>query len=204
MITMGHELVKMLQSWPKEQFDLFRNIVFARAEEFRKFIKESGPEEFIKDFNEVFDDAVAKDQTLTSCTKGCHLCCRQSVNVYTSEAAVIGAYCKENGIEISKEYLKKQLMFGWKEIAKKDCGWCVFLKNGECSIYPVRPIACRNHFVISPPHLCDTVKYPSDKGYRIAQKMLIEPLMLSVAYGAVLLEKGKEGRMPEMLLPYSK
>jgi len=31
---------------------------------------------------------------------------------------------------------------------------CVFLENGRCSIYKVRPVACRSYFVINDPSLC--------------------------------------------------
>jgi Fe-S-cluster containining protein len=31
---------------------------------------------------------------------------------------------------------------------------CTFLKDNECTIYDIRPVACRNHVVVSPPELC--------------------------------------------------
>ena len=38
---------------------------------------------------------------------------------------------------------------------------CTFLKNSVCTIYPVRPLACRTHFNLSDdPSLCDIVNKP--------------------------------------------
>lgn len=201
----GEALVEMIKGWPKEQFEEFQRLALARREEFRAVLKEIGVSEFVREFYEVFDDAVIQENALVSCSKGCHFCCRQNVHTFRAEAQVIAEYCKEKGIDIPKNYLKEQLKYGWRELAKTEVGWCVFLKNGECSIYPVRPMACRNYFVVSPPERCDVVKYPSSEGHRVVVKSLIIPLMLSVAYGGALTERKDEGgTLAEMLLPYSK
>jgi len=201
----GQQLVEMIQQWPKEDFETFQQMMMVRFEEFKAVLKANGISNFVKEFYEVFDDAVVQGKTLVSCSKGCHFCCRQNVHVYKAEAAVIAEYCREHGIEIPKIYLKEQMRYGWKELAKTEVGWCVFLKDGECSIYPVRPIACRNYFVISNPKLCDIITYPSEKGFRVVSKVLVFPLMLSVAFGGIMKERKDEGgSLSEMLLPYSK
>lgn len=201
----GQALISMVQSWPREQFLEFRRLLLGRAAEFRAALKEIGMSEFIREFQEVFDDAVDKEKTLVSCSKGCHFCCRQNVHVYQAEAQVIAEYCQEKGIDIPKSYLTEQLKYGWRELAKTDVGWCIFLKGGECSIYPVRPIACRNYFVVSPPEKCDVVKFPSSEGNRVVSKVLVVPLILSTALAEVLEERKDEGgTLGEMLLPYSK
>jgi Fe-S-cluster containining protein len=201
----GDALVKMIQQWPKEQFVEFQQLVLARAEEFRAVLKEVGISEFVRQFYEVFDDAMVQEKPLVSCSKGCHFCCRQNVHTFPAEAQVIAAYCKEKEIEIPKDYLTEQLKYGWRELAKTEVGWCVFLKNGECSIYPVRPSACRSYFVVSPPERCDVVKYPSSEGHRVVVKTFPIPLMLQVAFAGVLTERRDEGgTLAEMMLPYSK
>jgi Fe-S-cluster containining protein len=203
--TKGDLLVNMVKQWPKEQFEQFQSLCMARVEEFRAVLKEVGMSEFVRQFYEVFDDAVNQEKTLVSCSKGCHFCCRQNVHTFRAEAEVIAAYCKDKGIEIPKDYLTEQLKYGWRELAKTEVGWCVFLKNGECSIYPVRPSACRSYFVVSPPERCDVVKYPSSEGHRVVVKTFLIPLMLQVAFSGVLTErKDKGGTLAEMLLPYSK
>lgn len=203
----GDALVQMVKEWPKEQFEHFQQMVMARAEEFRQVIKAHGMNEFVRQFQEVLDDAIEqeKKQELVSCSKGCYFCCRQNVHIFRAEAQIIAAYCKEKGIDIPKVYLKQQLKYKWRELAKTEVGWCVFLKNGECSIYPVRPMACRNYFVVSPPERCDVVKYPSSEGHTVKVKNFIFPLMLSVAFGGVMMERKDAGSsLAEMMLLYSK
>lgn len=203
--TRGRHLVEMIQKWPKEEVAKFQWMLKARLQEFKTFLKENGVRNFVKEFYSVFDDAVVQEKTLVSCSKGCHFCCRQNVHVYKAEALVIAEHCQEHDIEMSKSYLKEQIRYGWKELAKTEVGWCVFLKNGECSIYSVRPIACRNYFVISNSKLCDVITYPSEEGHRVVSKVLVSPLMLSVAFGGVMQERKDEGgTLSEMLLPYSK
>jgi uncharacterized protein len=73
------------------------------------------------------------------CKRGCSHCCHIPVGVTATEAAVIG---KRIGVEPAK--VKHRTDFG-----NDPWGYahpCVFLKNGECSIYDDRPTACRIHF----------------------------------------------------------
>jgi Fe-S-cluster containining protein len=201
----GRQLVEMIEHWPPEVAARFQQMVRLRFEEFKTVLKTNGVEDFVKEFYEVFDDAVQQEKTLVSCSKGCHFCCRQNVHVYKSEAAVIAEYCREHDIEIPKAYLKEQMKYGWRELAQTEVGWCTFLKNGNCSIYSVRPISCRNYFVVSNPKFCDIVTYPSKDGHRVVSKVLFHPLMLGVAFGGVMQEiKDDGGTLSEMLLPYSK
>lgn len=171
----------------------------------RNAYNEGGPIEFIKAFYEVFDETLAEAtrSTLLSCGKGCHACCRQNVTIWEDEAAVIADYCKEHGIDIPRAYLEEHLKYGWKEVARTEVGWCVFLKDGLCSIYPVRPLACRKYLVVSHPDKCDTVKYPPPNNVVAVATFTIPEVDASAFYG-VMADKGKCGRLPELLLPYSK
>lgn len=201
----GQQLVKMAKLWPKEAFEKFQQMAAIRFQEFKAVLRANGITAFVNNFYEVFDDTVIQEKTLVSCSKGCHSCCRQNVHVYKSEAAVIAEYCEENNIEISKSYLKEQMRYEWRELAATDVGWCVFLKKGECSIYAVRPITCRNYFVISHPQFCDVINYPPESGFKVVSKVMVHPLMLSVAYGGIMREiKDEGGTLSEMMLPYSK
>jgi Fe-S-cluster containining protein len=105
---------------------------------------------------------VAADYTL-SCGKGCAHCCKMRVDVNPMEVELILAYCDENAIDIDVDYLKVQGAIP-QDILDKNPGLnrCIFLaKDNSCRIYPVRPIACRKHVVISPAWLCDQRKYPA-------------------------------------------
>jgi len=103
-----------------------------------------------------FAKAPEENKKEIQCKTGCTACCFIDVDVSGDEAAVIINYCKENGIEIDKEYLTEQAAAGRKTYS--NLSRCVFLKDNLCSIYPVRPIACRKHWVKTDPALCDFSK----------------------------------------------
>jgi len=95
-----------------------------------------------------------------SCRKGCAHCCHIQVMVTTAEAKTITQYCKQHDIPIDYSHLKKQRDFQEGTHGHSEHSACVFLKNNECSIYPVRPFNCRNYFVVSDPKLCDVKANP--------------------------------------------
>jgi Fe-S-cluster containining protein len=116
-----------------------------------------------------------------TCRAGCSACCRQLVVVSPLEAAAIGEYVgarpelaavideRANAwraavdAELSEQLSAFEAADGYVE---SDQGqelelsyWqrqlpCPFLADNRCSIYPVRPFACREHHVTSPPSLC--------------------------------------------------
>lgn len=112
--------------------------------------------EVYKAIDGFFNAAPAESKKEIQCKAGCTACCFIDVDVSGDEVAVIINYCKENGIEIDKEYLTKQAAVGRKLYSA--LSRCVFLKDNLCSIYPVRPIACRKHWVKTDPALCDFSK----------------------------------------------
>jgi len=102
---------------------------------------------------------VNKDQP--SCKKGCAHCCYIQVATMEWEIITILEYMKEQGLEFEPkelELLEKQaLIKDDKEYILSPHRRCVFLdKYNSCSIYPVRPSACRNYYVFSDPSDCDT------------------------------------------------
>ena len=112
--------------------------------------------EVYKAIDRYFDNAPEENKKEIQCKAGCTACCFIDVDISGDEAAIILNYCKENGIEIDREYLTKQAAVGRKTYSP--LSRCVFLKDNLCSIYPVRPIACRKHWVKTDPSLCDFSK----------------------------------------------
>lgn len=112
--------------------------------------------EVYKSIDGFFNGAPEDNKKEIQCKAGCTACCFIDVDVSGDEAAVIINYCRENGIEIDREYLTKQAAVGRKSYSH--VSRCVFLKGNLCSIYPVRPIACRKHWVKTDPALCDFSK----------------------------------------------
>lgn len=72
-----------------------------------------------------------------ACGKGCSSCCKMNVKISQIEANIIaertGMQSKQ--LPSSRSYKSDQFM-GVP---------CVFLKEGSCSIYEIRPFVCRNH-----------------------------------------------------------
>ena len=97
-----------------------------------------------------------------SCKKGCSFCCHINVNITSDEAKVITTCCKDAGITIDYAYLQEQAKDPPMQQALGKHSACVFLKNGECTIYPFRPMNCRKYFVCSPPLQCDVKRKMSN------------------------------------------
>jgi len=78
------------------------------------------------------------------CQKGCSICCiNQAVPITEIELVGISWYVPEGIGDLNvKEKLRSQ-MRGYKNNRA-----CPFLLNGECAIYPLRPIACREFHVL--------------------------------------------------------
>ena len=112
--------------------------------------------EVYKAIDGFFDAAPEENKKDIQCKAGCTACCFIEIDVSGDEAAVIIDHCRENGIEIDRDYLTKQAAVGRKTYSP--LSKCVFLKDNLCSIYSVRPIACRKHWVKTDPVLCDFSK----------------------------------------------
>lgn len=87
----------------------------------------------------------------TACKQGCSYCCNIATTLTTTEAQIIG-----------KHVGRKPKVFTTRvnildNIKKYSGVQCPFLKKGRCSIYEVRPLACRVHFNFSDtPYFCNT------------------------------------------------
>lgn len=112
--------------------------------------------EVYKAIDGFFNKAPVENKKEIQCKEGCTACCFIDVDISGDEAAIIVNYCNENGIEIDREYLTKQAAVGRKTYSP--LSRCVFLKDNLCTIYAVRPIACRKHWVKTDPALCDFSK----------------------------------------------
>ncbi len=88
-----------------------------------------------------------KKKTKIACFKGCYDCCLNPVVPITEiELMGISWYVSEIIKDANvRDNLKAQMK------NYKDNVSCPFLVNGECSIYPLRPIACREFHVIGEP-----------------------------------------------------
>lgn len=93
-------------------------------------------------FFELADEVNAVTKPLSACTKlGCSHCCHIACEISDIEAAIIGKAIKRKPVPQPPMTLE-----GVNEKkARRDTfrAPCTFLKDGKCSIYEHRPIACR-------------------------------------------------------------
>lgn len=97
------------------------------------------------------------EENPTTCKKGCAHCCYQFLYATMDEAEYIYRYCNENGIPIDWDMIMDQVRLdkdNWISRPEGECK-CIFLDNNTCSIYPVRPMACRKYYVSSDPADCN-------------------------------------------------
>jgi Fe-S-cluster containining protein len=77
-----------------------------------------------------------------ACHKGCHVCClKPAVPITPLEFKGISWYVSENMGEPVRSKVREQLLKHQESTA------CPFLVEQECSIYPVRPLACRQFYM---------------------------------------------------------
>jgi len=110
----------------------------------------------------VFDEVTANKRKPISCKAGCSACCHLKVDIVPFEAELIKNHVIDNGIKFDRERLAIQtralkLGVGAYEQLPFEERQCIFLNSEQrCSIYSVRPLMCRRHFVQSDPAFCRT------------------------------------------------
>jgi len=104
------------------------------------------------------DEASEEILPFTACRKGCSHCCNIAVLMSDVEARRIG--------EVIGRKPVKTGAFPADVVAIQDKYFgvpCTFLKGGRCSIYEVRPLACRLHFnMADDPFFCSTAIAPQN------------------------------------------
>lgn len=114
----------------------------------------------IIDIYKIFAEKVAKIDF--SCVTGCSTCCTRSVTLTTGEGRLIMEYLMEQGRELpllpfnarplrpglTSNGLAELYLSGLEPEEEAGLVWnfepCPFLGDGLCSIYEVRPFACRS------------------------------------------------------------
>lgn len=115
----------------------------------------------------LLDEVETRDPV--SCRKCPHAtapgCCYQKTMVDAQEGLAIARHLR-NGKMDTPELRKRLRELGEEMEAAGREDWfhnhrqpCVFLANGRCSIYPVRPHACRTYYVVNDPALCQPGAY---------------------------------------------
>ena len=93
-------------------------------------------------------------EPFAACRAGCSGCCHYNVSVFPLEARYI------------EEWSGHQRLPAAGPASDFHGTPCTFLKNGQCSIYEFRPLACRKHFAITQtaywcaPERCNDEEFP--------------------------------------------
>ena len=117
-------------------------------------------------FHKFLDETVNKKlgEIPYSCKKGCDFCCRIHNEITIDEAELLVEYAKDINYTVDQDLLERQKgksVQDWRTMPATDRK-CVFLSNGECSVYEHRPATCRKYYVASDPMLCDLDNGESD------------------------------------------
>ena len=95
----------------------------------------------------------------TPCEQQCSHCCHMAVTILDEEARRIAQF-------LGRRYVKQAQCKDLLSVAKKGDDMvqkylrvpCPFLKDGKCSVYEVRPFACRLHHTVSLTNDCCDLK----------------------------------------------
>lgn len=129
------------------------------------------------------------------CYRGCSACCSRLIKVTMAEALILYdyLYSHDNWQEVKEraeaqlDTIKLSSAATWF-MMNKPCP--VLGKNLQCLGYPVRPVLCSTHFVLSDPTLCSSHNLGSGKYEEIQFNDLVESflhrLMINTAGSGIL------------------
>jgi len=149
--------------------------------------------------------AIAKQDLVLACKRGCNGCCEEPIMIFRPEAVRVVRWLKRpEHAEAREAFLaaypawkarvgdtpaKLSALFADQPEAYPAAhiaGWrqgvlCAFNRDGDCMIYPVRPINCRNG------HALDTSEHCTGASDRPAARATFVPLDKFIARTRVLL-----------------
>lgn len=97
---------------------------------------------------------------VSACRHGCHHCCMMAVGCSSRDAQRIAEYLGIQAHPPEQSWVEQARSVLVERYLRVPCP---FLKEGQCSVYPVRPAACRTHFNLSDySALCDLFLGTSD------------------------------------------
>ena len=167
-------------------------------------------------------DRLRADQGIVpACKPGCCHCCRYHILINRAEAHTLAQYIKREFSQERMEALRRrtQQWHAWDDSrpgrypsaglhAQTDLSGyehgCPLLVDGICSVYPVRPVVCRTHFVSSLARLCQAANDPqSTEDTPVVLSCFVkEARRYKMALSEQCESAGSDGSLPIMLLPH--
>lgn len=87
----------------------------------------------------------------SACKSGCSYCCHIATTITSTEAEALGKVSGRKPRKLSGHTRAEDQREQWHTVP------CPFLKAGRCSVYEVRPMACRlMQNIADSPYFCDT------------------------------------------------
>lgn len=123
----------------------FMEALYNRYMEFRNKPGNLYISDLVKLVYEITDEMMSVISQAAVCKKGCHYCCDVSVAVSAMEATYISTRTGIAANMSNETILSNETIYPW----------CPFLKDGECSIYKYRPVACRTFVTFDDPIYCE-------------------------------------------------
>ncbi len=160
-------------------------------------LKDLPPEERLREMLEAVDLTISEHRHPgIMCKRGCSGCCYQKVAISELEAEILSKKVSAQDIPILRKQAEavSNLDSDYNKLLTREEARCVFLKNGECSIYNDRPMMCRTYHVVSEPALCDVYDNPNSR-VAVPHSQMVELVVSAVFY-----ESGKEGNMASLIL----
>lgn len=109
--------------------------------------------------DESTDKCIEGAEKPMSCKPGCNFCCKVHIKITEDEGQLLIGFVAQEKIRFDMDRINRQAEFDETNWNKQDTiDWaCTFLDpiNGSCKVYKHRPGACRAHYVMSDPALCD-------------------------------------------------
>ncbi len=96
----------------------------------------------------MLDDSVSESK----CERGCHFCCFHPISLSRIEMKDI---LETETVQSPSRLVSQRKHFGNGESISYEERACVYLKEGQCSIYQKRPLICRLTHVSSRPENCN-------------------------------------------------
>ncbi len=124
----------------------------------------------IDDLIDSLSEMAKKQGVSIDCKKGCAWCCKQAVFANSYEIHYLGRFIEKNFAETEKEHvIRKSKLKNDKtdKLSEKEVlsfkADCPLLKNGACSAYEARPMACRIYLSQKVSTCIDFYKNPEDE-----------------------------------------
>jgi Fe-S-cluster containining protein len=131
-----------------------------------------------------------------TCRKGCSACCRQLVTATTAEAIAMVTALHDAGRKDVLIKAQTEMTAGLEVLMQPEAtnrAWfqrqqdCVFLEDGACLVYEVRPLACRMLQVMSPADQCSI---EAGEGAKVAAMDLRHLLPIAADFDCSVMEDG--------------